>query len=69
VLLFWLLQSVDVIFLPETIDHIEHDGLQRRSAAVRTEAFAVSHAWNADHRLKNATIAKLQRYSDHHMHA
>jgi alkane 1-monooxygenase len=69
-LLFWVVQAAQAVLLLETINYIEHYGLQRRpDASGRAEPFGVAHAWNADHWLTNATIANLQRHSDHHMHA
>ncbi len=69
-LLFALVQAAQAVLLLETINYIEHYGLQRqRDAAGRAEPFGVAHAWNADHWVTNATIANLQRHSDHHMHA
>ena len=68
-LLFWLVQSAYAVFLLETINYIEHYGLQRRQVDGRTEPFGVGHAWNADHHLTNLFIINLQRHSDHHMHA
>lgn len=68
-LLFWLVQSAYAVFLLETINYIEHYGLQRRQQGATREPFGVMHAWNADHWLTNCFIANLQRHSDHHMHA
>ncbi len=64
-LLFWLVQAAYAVFLLEAINYIEHYGLVRGER----EAFAVQHAWNADHALTNCLIANLQRHSDHHLHA
>jgi alkane 1-monooxygenase len=69
-LAFWLLQSAFAVWLLETVNYIEHYGLQRRVGADgRPEPFGPGHAWNADHVLSNSTLANLQRHSDHHMHA
>lgn len=69
-LAFWLGQSAFAIWLLETVNYIEHYGLQRaRDAQERLEPFGVAHAWNADHVLSNSLLANLQRHSDHHMHA
>jgi alkane 1-monooxygenase len=69
-LAFWLLQSVFAAWLLETVNYIEHYGLQRRTGADgRPEPFAAQHAWNADHAVSNSLLANLQRHSDHHMHA
>ncbi len=64
-LLFWVAQAAYAVFLLEAINYIEHYGLRRAPG----QAFAVQHAWNADHRATNAVIANLQRHSDHHLHA
>jgi len=68
-LAFWLLQSAYAVFLLETVNYIEHYGLQRAESGGRREPFGLQHAWNADHLVTNCVIANLQRHSDHHMHA
>jgi alkane 1-monooxygenase len=72
-LLLWAVQAAYAVFLLESINYIEHYGLQRQEQATpagpRAEPFGVMHAWNADHALTNCFIANLQRHSDHHMHA
>ena len=71
-LVFWCVQSAYAIFLLETINYVEHYGLQRRERGghgERAEPFAMQHAWNADHWLTNCLLANLQRHSDHHLHA
>jgi alkane 1-monooxygenase len=69
-LVFWLAQSAFAVWLLETVNYIEHYGLQRRRGADgRVEPFGVAHAWNADHAISNSLLANLQRHSDHHMHA
>lgn len=70
VLAFWLLQSAFAVWLLETVNYIEHYGLQRRTGAQgRLEPFGPQHAWNADHVISNSLLANLQRHSDHHVHA
>ncbi len=67
---FWIGQSIMAIALLETVNYIEHYGLQRKtSPAGQREPFAMAHAWNADHVVSNSLLANLQRHSDHHMHA
>jgi alkane 1-monooxygenase len=69
-LAFWLGQSVTAVWLLETVNYIEHYGLQRRVGADgRREPFGMEHAWNADHVLSNSILANLQRHSDHHLRA
>lgn len=69
-LAFWLGQSAFAVWLLETINYIEHYGLQRRTEADgRPEPFGTRHAWNTDTVLGNSLLANLQRHSDHHVHA
>lgn len=64
---FWLVQSAYAIFLLETVNYIEHYGLQRRSGPAGREPFGVAHAWNTDAFVSNCVLANLQRHSDHHV--
>lgn len=68
-LVFWLVQSAFAVWLLETVNYIEHYGLQRRVEDGKREPFGIDHAWNADHVMSNSMLANLQRHSDHHMHA
>ncbi len=69
-LAFWLIQSAFAVWLLETVNYVEHYGLQRRPGADgRPEPFGMQHAWNADHVVSNTVLANLQRHSDHHLHA
>jgi alkane 1-monooxygenase len=67
-LLYWAGVSIYAVFLLETINYIEHYGLQRLPQGAGHEPFGLHHAWNADHAVTNALTANLQRHSDHHMH-
>ena len=66
---FLLLQSAIACLMLETINYIEHYGLQRQSAGGKREPFGMNHAWNADCFVTNSLLANLQRHSSHHMHA
>ncbi len=67
---FLCLQSAMAVWLLETVNYIEHYGLQRQADANgQREPFGVAHAWNADHVASNSLLANLQRHSDHHLHA
>ena len=66
-LVFWLVQSAYAVFLLETVNYIEHYGLQRRSGPAGREPFGVVHAWNTDAFFSNCVLANLQRHSDHHV--
>ncbi|HEY8048033.1 MAG TPA: alkane 1-monooxygenase [Ramlibacter sp.] len=69
-LAFWVGQSAFAVWLLETVNYIEHYGLERAVLANgQREPFGVAHAWNADHPASNSLLANLQRHSDHHMHA
>ena len=65
--LFFVLQALFSIFLLETINYIEHYGLQRKKLQDGSyEKVTIRHSWNAPHRLTNYILFKLQRHSDHH---
>jgi alkane 1-monooxygenase len=58
------------IMLLETINYIEHYGLQRNKLQDGSyENVNITHSWNAPHRLSNYVLFKLQRHSDHHENA
>lgn len=65
---FFLLQSAVAITFLETINYIEHYGLERRLIGPGLyERVTPLHSWNAAHRLTNALLFNLQRHSDHHV--
>ena len=67
-LLFFLAQSAVAIAFLETINYIEHYGLERRLVRPGVyERVTPLHSWNAAHRLTNALLFNLQRHSDHHV--
>jgi alkane 1-monooxygenase len=69
-LAFWIGQSAFAVWLLETVNYIEHYGLERgRLANGHREPFGIEHAWNADHVVSNSLLANLQRHSDHHVNA
>jgi alkane 1-monooxygenase len=58
------------ILLLETINYIEHYGLNRVEIAPgRYERVRPHHSWNASHRVSNWYLFNLQRHSDHHFKA
>ena len=69
VIAYFAVQSIVAIVLLETVNYIEHYGLQRKTINGKREPFAMMHAWNADNVATNSMLANLQRHSDHHMHA
>ncbi len=64
---FLLIQAVIGIYLLESVNYLEHYGLQRQKLdSGRYEACAPRHSWNSDHRVSNVFLYQLQRHSDHH---
>jgi len=65
---FFLGQSVVAIAFLETVNYIEHYGLQRRLVSPGVyERVTSLHSWNSAHWLTNALLFNLQRHSDHHV--
>jgi alkane 1-monooxygenase len=53
--------------LLETVNYIEHYGLQRRQMAQgRFEPVLPVHSWNSDHEMGRILLYELTRHSDHH---
>ena len=69
VLFFLTSALISVLFL-ETINYIEHYGLERKEISSGVyEKVDIKHSWNAPHRFTNYLLFKLQRHSDHHENA
>jgi alkane 1-monooxygenase len=61
-------QAALAIGLVETINYVEHYGLERREIAPgRYERVMPWHSWNSSHRLSNWLLINLARHADHHM--
>jgi alkane 1-monooxygenase len=55
------------ILLLETVNYIEHYGLQReRRPNGRYERVSPHHSWNSNHPIGRALLFELSRHSDHH---
>ena len=66
-LAFFLLQGLFAAGSLETINYIEHYGLERRKLDDgRYERTTHLHSWNSDYALSNLMLFQLQRHSDHH---
>jgi alkane 1-monooxygenase len=64
---FFFAQSAVAIAFLETINYIEHYGLERRQLRPGVyERVTPVHSWNASQWLTNALLFNLQRHSDHH---
>jgi alkane 1-monooxygenase len=67
VLLSFLLASTFGIVLLETVNYIEHYGLQRKKNELGVfERVSHIHSWNSDHILGRFLLFNLSRHSDHH---
>ena len=55
------------VILLETINYIEHYGLQRKKLeSGRYERVRPIHSWNSDHQFGRILLYELTRHSDHH---
>jgi alkane 1-monooxygenase len=65
--LFFLAQSFVAVSLLESVNYLEHYGMERkRLPDGRYEKVQPEHSWNSGHRLTNYFLFNLQRHSDHH---
>lgn len=67
-LVLFVLQAIWAVVLLETVNYIEHYGLQRRRQGERYEPVQPRHSWNADFAISNWLLFNLQLHSDHHAH-
>ena len=76
-LIFWLFGSTTTLYflvaaaigiaLLETVNYIEHYGLQRKeTAAGKYERAMPQHSWNSNHIFGRLMLFELSRHSDHH---
>lgn len=69
-IIFFLTSAFMSIVFLETINYIEHYGLERKEISPGVyEKVSIKHSWNAPHRFTNYILFKLQRHSDHHENA
>jgi alkane 1-monooxygenase len=67
VLICFVLASIIGILLLESVNYIEHYGLQRKqSENGRYEKVKRTHSWNSDHVIGKLMLFNLSRHSDHH---
>lgn len=63
----WWALSVIAILLLQTVDYIEHYGLQRSELKPGIyESVKPKHSWDSQHALTNASLFNLGLHSDHH---
>jgi alkane 1-monooxygenase len=64
---YFILAAVIGFLLLETVNYIEHYGLQRKKTGEgRYERAMPEHSWNSDHTLGRLMLFELSRHSDHH---
>lgn len=64
---YFLLAAFMGILLLETVNYIEHYGLQRKETGNgKYERTMPHHSWNSDHVLGRLMLFELSRHSDHH---
>ncbi len=67
VTVYFLIAAAIGIMLLETVNYIEHYGLQRNKMADgKYERAVPAHSWNSDHIIGRILIFELSRHSDHH---
>jgi alkane 1-monooxygenase len=67
VTLYFLAAAMIGIVLLETVNYIEHYGLQRKSTGDgKYERAMPAHSWNSDHVIGRLMLFELSRHSDHH---
>ena len=55
------------ILLLETVNYIEHYGLQRKTTSANSyERTMPQHSWNSNHAIGRILLFELSRHSDHH---
>jgi len=67
VTLYFLGAALIGILLLETVNYIEHYGLQRKTVGDgKYERALPTHSWNSDHVIGRLMLFELSRHSDHH---
>jgi alkane 1-monooxygenase len=67
ILLYFLVAAGMGILLLETVNYIEHYGLQRKATGDgKYERAMPEHSWNSDHMIGRLFLFELSRHSDHH---
>jgi len=67
VMMYFLCAAAIGIILLETVNYIEHYGLQRKATGPgKYERAMPHHSWNSNHILGRLMLFELSRHSDHH---
>ncbi len=65
--LLFIAAAINGILLLETVNYIEHYGLQRRIIGEnKYERAMPEHSWNSNHVIGRVLLFELSRHSDHH---
>ena len=65
--LYFVIAAIFGFLLLETVNYIEHYGLQRKQTSIgKYERAMPEHSWNSDHTLGRLMLFELSRHSDHH---
>ena len=70
--IFHLVYSSFVVIMLESVNYIEHYGLERKFLPGTDKVYEsvnITHSWNAPQYMSNYILFKLQRHSDHHANA
>ncbi|GAB4235113.1 MAG: alkane 1-monooxygenase [Ekhidna sp.] len=63
---FFIAAAVMGFLLLETVNYIEHYGLERDKKGDAYERVMPHHSWNSDHIIGRLVLFELSRHSDHH---
>lgn len=63
---YFILAAVMGFLLLETVNYIEHYGLERDKKGNTYERVMPHHSWNSDHVIGRLVLFELSRHSDHH---
>jgi alkane 1-monooxygenase len=65
--IYFVVAAIIGFLLLETVNYIEHYGLQRKSTGEgKYERAMPAHSWNSDHVIGRLFLFELSRHSDHH---
>lgn len=68
-MLFYLASAAIGFLLLETVNYIEHYGLQRHKGEKFFHKVLPVHSWNSNHPIGRGVLFELSRHSDHHFRA
>ncbi|MEO1254836.1 MAG: alkane 1-monooxygenase [Bacteroidota bacterium] len=63
---YFVLAAIMGFLLLETVNYIEHYGLERDKQGNTYERVMPHHSWNSDHMVGRIVLFELSRHSDHH---